>query len=351
MDLILLAIKLILVLVLIVAGSAKLFDRDGTAEALSGFGVPKRLIGPSTLGLPFLELGLAMALLPGATAWWAALGTAGLLAIFCGAIIYLLAKGRSPECHCFGQLYSKPISQVTLLRNFILLGLAALLVTIGTGPDALGWLSDLNTGQKALLLVTIAGLALLGWIGWLLSRLLKQLEALLTQMPATETESTKPKLTIGEVAKRQQESQGLPSNSPAPGFSLSDTTGQLLSLAELRAAHKPILLVFSSTHCPLCLKLLPEISQWQREYAQKLVIALIFSDDPEEVRSVQQKYELNNVLLDINREVTEAYHANAEPGAQIVLPNGKLGSSMSIGKDAISSLVGMWIQVFNKVAL
>src|SRR2546421_125547 len=56
MDAILLSARLILAAVFVVAGLAKLADRDGTAEAVSAFGVPERLGGVVAGGLPAAEL-------------------------------------------------------------------------------------------------------------------------------------------------------------------------------------------------------------------------------------------------------------------------------------------------------
>src|SRR3954451_22329050 len=115
MDGMLLAARLVLAAAFVVAGLAKLLDAKGSGQALVGFGVPERLAQPLGTVLPLAELAIAIALIPLATAWWGALGALVLLGLFVAGIGFNLARGRRPDCHCFGQLYSKPVGAETLV--------------------------------------------------------------------------------------------------------------------------------------------------------------------------------------------------------------------------------------------
>ena len=53
-------------------------------------------------------------LLPDGTAPWAALGAFILLIVFMAGISLNLARGQTPDCQCFGQIYSEPIGSSTL---------------------------------------------------------------------------------------------------------------------------------------------------------------------------------------------------------------------------------------------
>jgi hypothetical protein len=46
-----------------------------------------------------------------------AIATLSLLLSFILVMIYNLAKARKPDCHCFGELHSTPISSSTVVRN------------------------------------------------------------------------------------------------------------------------------------------------------------------------------------------------------------------------------------------
>ena len=70
MDAILVTARLLLALVFFVAGVAKLTDREGSRQAVEGFGVPAILASPLGTLLPLLELAVASTLIPASTVLW-----------------------------------------------------------------------------------------------------------------------------------------------------------------------------------------------------------------------------------------------------------------------------------------
>src|SRR6185295_8000120 len=131
MSTIALVCRLVLAAVFGVAGVAKLADREGSRAALEGFGAPPRLARAGGVALPAVELTVTVGLLVPPAAWWSAAVAACLLAGFAVAILVNLARGREPECHCFGQLQSSPAGRGTLLRNGVLALLAAAVLVAG----------------------------------------------------------------------------------------------------------------------------------------------------------------------------------------------------------------------------
>jgi hypothetical protein len=123
--------RLILAAVFAVAAVGKLADRDGTRRALVDFGLPDLLAGPAAVGLPFGELAVSAFLVVGPVAVWGAMGALVLLAFFTTGIAVSLARGRRPDCHCFGQVRSAPAGPATLTRNAIFLVLAGLVLWQG----------------------------------------------------------------------------------------------------------------------------------------------------------------------------------------------------------------------------
>lgn len=83
MDVVLLLARLVLAAVFVVAALGKLADREGSRRAVEGFGVPAALVGPVGLGLPVVELAIAVGLVVVASAAWAAAVAAALLGAFC----------------------------------------------------------------------------------------------------------------------------------------------------------------------------------------------------------------------------------------------------------------------------
>src|SRR5215212_7524077 len=70
MDAALWIARLLVAAVFILAGVAKLADRQGSRQAIIDFGVPSSLAAPLGLLLPLAELAVAATLLPASTAWW-----------------------------------------------------------------------------------------------------------------------------------------------------------------------------------------------------------------------------------------------------------------------------------------
>src|SRR5260370_33844893 len=171
MDSVLLIVRLLLAVVFIVAGLAKLADRAGSQQALRDFGVLSLLVNPFGVLLPLAELAVAVALIPTVSAWWGAIGALILLLLFVAGIGYNLARGRTPDCHCFGQIHSAPIGWPTLIRNLLLAAIAAFVVGFGRthiGPDPIGWFGTLAPIQRIELVVGVILVALMAIEGWVL---------------------------------------------------------------------------------------------------------------------------------------------------------------------------------------
>src|SRR5438477_12974220 len=160
MTLLLMLARLILSAVFLVAGLAKLADLSGSRQAMRGFGVPGKLADLFGLLLPLAELAVAITLVIPLTAWWGAIGALSLLLIFVAGIGYNLAQGRTPDCHCFGQLHSSPAGWSTLIRNLVLAGIAGVVVGFGRDTSGLGLL-DLLAGLTVTARLVLLGGALL----------------------------------------------------------------------------------------------------------------------------------------------------------------------------------------------
>jgi thiol-disulfide isomerase/thioredoxin len=343
MGIALLVARLLLAGIFLLAGLTKLADRAGSRQALIDFGLPTTLATPFGILLPLAELATAAALIPTSTAWWGAIGALALLLLFVAGISINLARGRKPDCRCFGQLHSAPAGWPTLARNGALAVVASFVVwqgKEGAGPSAVGWLGAITTAQ---LLALISGLIVLGLlvvIGWFLVHLLRQNGRLLVRLEALEAKL----VADGGMPSQNgvQEAQppaGLPVGSQAPDFSLSGLHGETLTLESLGSSGKPVMLLFTDPKCGPCNALLPEVGRWQQEHAEKLSISLVSRGTPEENRTKASEHELQNVLLQEDWEVHDVYRANGTPSAVLVAPDGAIGSPVVGGAEAIRVLV------------
>ena len=339
MSFVLLLIRLLLALVFLVASLAKLSDLDGSRQALRDFGVPVSLSNPFGVFLPLAELAVAVTLIPSATAWLGAIGALILLLVFVAGIGYNLARGRTPDCHCFGQLHSTPAGWSTLVRNLVLAALAAIVVALGrstSGSDVFGWLTALTTPQRLEVLAGVGVFALLLGEGWVFVQIMSQQGRLLLRLEALEARSSEAGEAPSQVAAA---AAGLAVDTRAPSFTLPTLTGEPTTLEALRTLGKPIVLVFSDPGCGPCSALLPEIGGVQRDHASKLVVALISRGTVEANRAKGTEFGLRHVLLQHDREVAQSYLATGTPSAVLVRPDGTIGSPLAQGAEAIRALM------------
>src|SRR5215213_8163261 len=345
MDAALLIARLVLAAVFTLAGVAKLSDLKVSRRAIVDFGVPSAIVTPLGLLLPLAELTVAATLLPASTAWWGALGALALLSVFVVGITYNLARGRKPECHCFGQLHSAPAGWKTLARNGVLAAIAGFVLWAGyeggAGPSALSWIGALSTAHLLGLLVGVLVLLLLAGQWWFLVHLLRQNGRLLVRLEAVEATLAEGGSVVAPSANGSSvdQAEGLPVGSVAPDFSLSGLHGETLTLNALRSSDKPVMMLFTDPGCGPCNAMLPEVGRWQEEHAQKLTLALISRGEVEENKTKAQEHGLSNVLLQKDWELSEAYEVRGTPSAVLISADGKIATPVSGGAEGIRGLL------------
>lgn len=296
------------------------------------FGLTPAVAVPMATLLPVSELLCAAALIPAASAQWGAVGVLLLLTLFVVAIAISLARGRRPDCHCFGQLHSEPVGWKTLIRNLALAAIAGLVIWHGSAvPHVSALRGAAGLSESPFLLIVVAATAAAAAaLSLLLSiQLLRQNGRLLVRLDSVER-----KLGIIPGAA----TSALPVDNTAPAFSLRDLDGQIATLDSLVAADKPLLLVFSEPGCGSCDELLPEVGRWQREYEDRLTTVVISRGTVGQNKNKQAKHDLGRVLLQVDREVADAYGVVGTPSACVV-HNGKIARAIAAGPGDTRSLV------------
>ncbi len=342
MEIVLLTARLFLAAILVIAGVAKAADSAGTRNALIGFGVSARLSAPMGWLLPAVEIGVATVLIPLNTAWIGGICALVLMMIFSAAISVSLLRGRTTECNCFGQLHSKPVSWSMFLRNLFLAAVAALIVAQGKaspGLSAVAWFDEMKTGEVVNLLVSSLAAGLLIATVMYLRRVLSQQARILDRIDAIDglLEEYAPKPVEREDATPPLE--GLPVGAPAPDFVLASVGGGQISLQDLLDNQKSVLLLFVSPNCAPCATLLQDVRGWQREYSDRLTIALLSKGSLLDNERRVAKYGAAHLLLLGESGVADIYEAKWTPAAVLIGPQGRIASNNAYGDEAIRKLI------------
>jgi thiol-disulfide isomerase/thioredoxin len=267
---------------------------------------------------------VAALLIPASTAVVGAATALALLVLFSGAIGVSLARGRAPDCQCFGRLHSAPAGRGTLARNAALASLAgfALAGAVADPPEgAFDWVGRLSETEAlalgtgvALAVVVVAFLALLRSYGKVLLRV-ERLESALADA-GYELDEAPP--------------LGLEPGTPAPEFA---------ALGDLLERRLPVLVVFTSPGCGPCEALMPDLASWQSAHAERLTVAVLANVEPAEIHAEAERHGLVDVFADPEGQVYGAYEASGTPSAVLIAADGTVASFVAAGPSAIAELV------------
>jgi putative oxidoreductase len=109
-------------LVFLFSGGMKIIDLTRFSESLTAMQiVPARFVSSLSVGIPVAEVIIGVATVLGFRTAVMSAVAAGVLALFTGVIAEKVIEGVQVSCGCFGSLSSERITEVTVLRNVILL--------------------------------------------------------------------------------------------------------------------------------------------------------------------------------------------------------------------------------------
>src|SRR5687768_2015584 len=334
MEVLSLIIRLVLFAVFAVAAIGKFLDLKGSEKAVKDFGTPEEFAKTFAIALPFAEIVFAFCLLFVSTSWVGAIGALILLLSFTGGMIWQMAKGNAPDCHCFGQLHSEPVSRKTLVRNIIFSVLALVLIAQGRDNQGLD-LTDSNSDAMQLILI-FSVLALTAVVLFYLKKIVDSQSLILKRLEILEVMSRDGIPLDRSEAGHPQD--GLPIGAPFPDFSLSDTSGKVVTLSSALANNRPAVFLFVSPTCDPCKALVPEIERWEAELGERVNFVLLSSGSASD-NSDKFAVFSDAVVLQEKREIAEAVHARWTPTALFVRADGTIGSHIAAGDVAIRELI------------
>ncbi len=335
MELGLLILRLFLSAVFGLAGAAKLADLAGSRKAVADFGVPASLAGFVGIVLPLIEIAIAVSLLFESSSWFGAIGGAGLLTVFVVGMIYQMAMGNAPDCHCFGQIHSEPVGISSLIRNVVFLVPAVVLIARGQADQGLN-IANLDRDSLQLILVLVAVL-LLGIAIDFLRRIVTKQDEVVRRIDILEVVAKDGGQVERETAGSPHD--GLPIGAILPDFEIRDVDGNFSKTSSLTDGQLPALLFFVSPTCSPCKALVPKFEEWASELSGEVKVVLMSSGTlAENVEKFGE--EMSRALfVGKDRDFADAVNAKWTPSALFVDANGKVASHIAAGDTEMIELV------------
>jgi protein-disulfide isomerase len=139
---------------------------------------------------------------------------------------------------------------------------------------------------------------------------------------------------FGQLARSTQ-SSAVRQGSPAPQLSLRDLDGNSVLIGGSRRS--PTVLLFWSTVCGYCMKMLPELQQWERERNVLSPEVVVISDGTE--LAARAMGLLSTVLLDNTFTAGTAFGIEGTPSAVVIDQSGCMAQPVAIGRKNILELL------------
>lgn len=303
--------------VLLVSGAAKLADPRGTHDALVALRIPaRRLHRALAVGLPLVELLLAVALwLP-----WPPLPLIAVGLSVCAFAAFTLVIARAlrfdepVSCACFGTLGSPSVTLRTLIRTLILVLVAALGVAgaaTGAAPAAVLATSAGSVVATALLVVLTAAVAVLA----------------LGTSPEVKTGTDEPEAADLEYVA-----------TPLPFGQLRDADGATLALHEV-VATEAHLLVFLSTTCGPCLRMLDQLAALRERVSPTVQIDVVVSRPIVQLEETVRHRAHPGLWEDPESNVARTFGISGRPAAVLLGADGTVAGGPVTGETDVTTLI------------
>lgn len=306
---------ILLSLVLLVSGAAKLVDLRTAEEAFISLRLPavlRRLKVPQAL--PVGEIILALALLVTSGVLGVIVNIAA-VALFIGyfvVIVRALTFDETVECSCFGKLGLGGVDRFTAVRNAILVALAALSLYDATrGRSVMGRLLDFNGAQWLWLAGVLAAVALT----WLISG----------HRGTDETGRQRTMDADGEYVRQ-----------PIPFGRLTRRDGTTVSFREL-VQKQPVLVLYVSPTCGSCIKVIDKAREWQKQVPVVRTILAVPGQPQDTVYGLVDPEDFD-IHFDPTQEMTAVFAA-ATPTAVLLGADGLLAGGPAVGTTTAMQLM------------
>src|SRR5437868_1710313 len=314
MEIAVLLVRLFLAAIFALAGVAKFADLKGSEKAFKDFGVPQAIALPGSIALSVAEIVIAALFLSIETSWYAAAAASALLLLFIVQMIYQIARGNAPDCHCFGQVHSEPVGVKSIVRNVIFAAMALSLMVRGTSGQGASF-TQLPDATIMQLIFGVAIAGLLAAVIFYLKKLSNQQAEVIHRLEVMELVARE-----GGTVEREDvvhPHEGLPIGAMFPDFKLPDVAGTEVTRDGLtvQKVPSPILFFFVAPTCGPCKTLVSEFEQWKTDLEGKVRTVFISSGTPMENLAKFGDEISGAMLLQKGRELADAAKAQWTPTA------------------------------------
>lgn len=313
----------LLALVLLVSGVAKLADLETAAQAFTSLRLPRFLIRwkVPTL-LPVAEIVLAIALIVTSGCLAAVVNVAAVLLFvaYLVVIVRALGFGEPVTCSCFGKLGLGFVDRFTAVRNVVLVALAALsLFDAARGDGVLARLRDFDGGEWAWL-AGVLGAVVLTWL-----------------IAGHRGDDSAASAVSGTAATAGGGDEDDYLRVPIPFADVTTPGGHSVTLSDL-AAREAVLLLLVSPTCGSCIDVIEHARTWQRT-VPALRTSLVLPMAPREVVPGLDDADDFDLLFDETYAVARLFGVGT-PSAVLLGADGKLAGGPVGGTKDVIALMG-----------
>ena len=146
------------------AAIAKIAHRRTWRRDLATYQLPPGIVGPVAIGVPVLELAIAVMPVLGLSSTAGFVALSALVAFSAAVVVGRLRVGRRLGCGCFGSSATRNY-RVLLLRNLAFAGVAIVAWRAGNDAPVLRSLGSPGGSEVVPAVLVVLGLALATWVG------------------------------------------------------------------------------------------------------------------------------------------------------------------------------------------
>lgn len=323
---------LLLALVLVVSGVAKLMNSRVAVDAFVGLRLPRvllRLKAPQLLPIGELVIAALLLVTSGPLAVVVAVGALALFIAYLVVIVRALTFDEPVTCSCFGELGLGAVDVFTAVRNVVLVALAALGVWSATHDNSvLQRMGDFDGGDWTWLAGVLGAIVLT----WLITG--EQGHGRGHSSRAPGGSNTHPH-NAGQSAGTHP-TETVTAGAAIPDVALVRPDGTNVPLSSLSQDADALLLVVSPT-CGSCVRVIEKARTWQRAISDVRTVLVLPSAVSENYAGLVRPEDFD-VLFDPDF-VLAAHVGGATPAAVLFGADGRVASALLSGDQSITTFM------------